>query len=191
MNAVPSPERFPPQMMYHLLSATRRFEPAFYGHICREFNLDADRILGLFGKVDEVGAGQLLGVLGLLREHSSYHDITYLAGRNAFLQCAQEQGEANTGGGPSRFTLMVKALLPPYLGLARLNQMARGKVQFVELQNSVFARGQHSLRPLCGFYAGWLAECAALCNDGRCSVAEASCVATDANLPNCSFQVAM
>lgn len=184
-------ERFPPQLMYHLLNAARRFEPDFYGHLCRRFNLDADRILGLFGKVDEIGPGQLHAVLGELHEHESYGDIVFLAGRNAFHMQTQEARQEAEGGGATRFAQLVKQLLPAMLGSANVHLMAKGQIQFVEIQHSVFSRDVQALRPMCGFYVGWLSECAALCSEGRCSVAEVRCKALDANAPNCMFQVAL
>lgn len=184
-------ERFTPQLMYHLLSAARRFEPDYYNHLCRRFNLDADRILGLFGKVDEVGIGQLMDVLRALHEHESYNDIVFLAGRNAFHMAAQEARQTAAGGGAQRFAQLVKSLLPQFLGAANVHLMAKGQIQFVEIQNSVFAREVIAIRPLCGFYTGWLSECASLCNEGRCSVAEVRCKALDSNAPNCMFQVAL
>jgi len=78
-------ERFSPLLLYTILSAVRRFEPDFYAHLCRSYHLDADRILGLFSEVEEIGTGQLQGILRDLRAHQAYHDMVYLAGRNAFL----------------------------------------------------------------------------------------------------------
>jgi hypothetical protein len=184
-------ERFSPQLMYHLLTAARRVEPDYYNHLCRRFNLDADRILGLFGQLDEIGSGQLSEVLDALHEHECYDDIVFLAGRNAFHMAAQDAGQKSSGGGVARFCQLVKNLLPPFLGKATLHSMSKGSIQFVEIQNSLFARSALSIRPLCGFYSGWLGECAHLCTDGRCAVAEVRCKAMDANASSCMFQVAL
>jgi hypothetical protein len=130
-------------------------------------------------------------VLAELRQNMSYSDIAFLAGRNAFLMAAKEERQSSPGGGMQRFTQLVKQLLPPFLGNGALHLMAKGQVQFVEIQNSPFARDIAALRPMCGFYAGWLSECGNLCSEGRCSVAEVRCKALDANAPNCMFQVAL
>jgi hypothetical protein len=184
-------ERFPPQLLYHLLAAARRFEPDYYGHLCRRFHVDADRILGLFGKVEELGGGQLAALLVELHEHQSYPDIVFLAGRNAFLMAAQDARAALPGGGEQRFAQLLKQLLPPFLGRSTYHLMSKGRIQFIEVHNSVFARDAFAIRPLCGFYSGFFSECAALCMEAPCAVAEVRCKAMERDAASCLFQVAL
>jgi hypothetical protein len=191
MSATTDLERFPPQLLYHLLSAARRFEPEFYAYLCRKFHVDADRILGLFGKIEELGSGQLNDLLTELRDHQSYSDIAFLAGRNAFLMAAQDAKQDASGGGAARFAQLLKQLLPQFLGRATYHLMSKGSVQFIEINNSVFSRNIFAIRPLCGFYGGFFSECAALCAEAACAVAEVRCRAMEQNAASCLFQVAI
>src|ERR1044071_5120072 len=110
-------ERFHPILMHSLLVATRRFEPGLYDSICRRFNLDADRILGLFKEVEEVGAGQLPEILATLRNHQAYHEIVFLAGRNSALGWSEANRiTLNHKGGGERFSALAKQFLPDFLG---------------------------------------------------------------------------
>ena len=187
----PDLERFPPQLLYHLLAAARRFEPEYYAHLCRRFHVDADRILGLFGKVEQLGGGQLTELLAELRDHQSYSDIAYLAGRNAFLMACDDGKQSLPGGGAARFGQLLKLLLPPFLGRSTFHLMTKGRVQIIEIHNSVFARDVFAIRPLCGFYTGFLAECAAHCMEAPCPVAEVRCKAMEPDTASCLFQVAL
>jgi len=184
-------ERFSPLLLYTILSAVRRFEPDFYAHLCRSYHLDADRILGLFSEVEEIGAGQIQPILRDLRAHQAYHDMVYLAGRNAFLFWAEQHRTRKPlmGSQSARFTSLVKQLLPEFLGGANFTIMLRGSVHFIEIRNSLFARDEQFDRPLCGFYAGFLAEAAKLCGAPAAISSEVRCCANDSTAPTCLFQV--
>lgn len=186
-------ERLPPVILYTILQAVRRFEPDLYAHICRAYHLDADRIFGLFTDVEEVGAGQLPNILNTLRSHQAYHDIMFLAGRNALLLWAEEH-KINFGGlnpPPTRLLNFLKQHFPVFLGLASYNLMARGNVQFVELRNSIFARGADHPEPVCGFYTGMLAQVAQELTRKTPVVVEVRCQASDPDATSCMFQVAL
>jgi predicted hydrocarbon binding protein len=191
MSVMPSLERFSPQIMYQLLTATRRFEPDFYAFLCRKHHLDADRMLGLFGSVDELAAAQLSDLLADLRQHTSYADVALLAGRNAGLAILLETKISRTGGGPARFTQLLKELSGPLLGRSTIQVMSRGTVQFVEVYGIIFARNAASLRPVCGFYTGFLQELGRMCSKDRVSVMEVRCQAAEPDAASCLFQVAL
>jgi len=187
-------ERYHPLLMYSLLAAVRRFEPDFYAHLCRAHHLDADRILGLFSEVEELGPAQLTAVLGELREHQAYHDIVHLAGRNALHGLSEQQrlrASLLALGSAARFASLVKQALPPFLGISSFVHLVRGDLQFVEVRDSVFARGVHSERPLCGFYAGLLAELGSQCVTGAANSAEIRCCGMDPEAQSCLFQVSL
>ena len=186
-------ERFHPVILYSLLAAVRRFEPDFYSHLCRAYHIDADRILGLFAEVDQLGSGQLSPVLRDLREHQSYHDIVYLAGRNALTQWAETQPINLERGKHSSSALanLLKQVLPAFLGSANYITMLRGQIHFIEIHNSVFARGVSDIRPVCGFYSGLLAELGSACTTQTCTVAEVRCRAIDPDAQSCMFQVGL
>lgn len=193
-SAVPdegSLERFHPLMLHNILDAVRRFEPDFYAHLCRTYHLDADRILGLFSEIEQLGPGQLTPVLAELREHHSYHDIVYLAGRNALHMRLQQLGMAldRSHGGPPRFATMLKELLPAFTGSATFSHMVRGEMHFVDMRGSLFARGVQQARPVCGFYAGYMSELGATCVTGARGVTEVRCCAVDPDATTCLFQV--
>jgi hypothetical protein len=182
-------ERFHPIVMHSILTCTRRFEPGLYDSICRRFNLDADRILGLFKEVEEVGSGQLSDVLAALRPHSAYHNIVFLAGRNSLLGWSEARRIAlSHKGGSERFQALVKQYLPDFLGRASFNQMNRGAMVYVEVKGSVFARGAVDDNPVCGFYSGWLSELGSGCQNRQCAVTEVRCAAVD-NAASCMFAV--
>jgi V4R domain len=182
-------ERFHPILMHSLLTATRRFEPGLYDSICRRFNLDAERILGLFKDVEEVGAGQLPEILSTLRNHQAYHEIVFLAGRNSLLGWAEANRVAlNHRGGEERFSALARQFLPDFLGRGTFTLMSRGKMIYVEVHDSVFARGVESLHPVCGFYEGFLSELGSGCSKHNVKVAEVRCFSMDAP-HSCMFQV--
>jgi hypothetical protein len=184
-------ERFSPLLLYTILSAVRRFEPDFYAHLCRSYHLDADRILGLFSEVEEIGAGQIQAILRDLRAHQAYHDMVYLAGRNAFLYWTEQNRirKPIIGSQSARFIALMKQLMPEFLGSASYTAMLRGSVHFIEIRDSLFARDDQFDRPLCGFYSGCLAEAAKLCGAGTAVATEVRCCANDPNAPTCLFQV--
>jgi hypothetical protein len=187
-------ERFHPLMLHNLLASVRRFEPDFYAHLCRTYQLDADRILGLFSDVLELGPGQLLPILRDLRAHQAYHDIVYLAGRNSLLMWVEHRQirpPAMTTLA-TRFTALVKQLLPPFLGSASFTMMIKGSLHFIELRGSIFTRQAQHERPVCGFYCGYLAELTTLCGiEHRPAVAEVRCCAVDPEAPTCLLQVGL
>lgn len=183
-------ERFPPLMLHSILSAVRRFEPDFYNHICRVYHLDVDRILGLFTEVELLGPGQIIPVLENLREHQANHDILMLSGRNAFLEHAKQNKLAQSNGAADvQFEKLLKEELPRFLGNGTYATMVRGKQHFVEIWNSVFARGLEDERTLCSFYAGFMCELGKFCSTDACSVSEVRCCAVDRNANSCLFQV--
>jgi hypothetical protein len=183
-------ERFPPLLLHSLLQAARRYDPCFYDHLCRRFHLDADRILGLFREVEEIGPGQLQGVLEELRARQAYHEMVFLAGRNALLGWAEaNRVTLNHSGGAERFQALLKQLLPDYLGRSSYNQMTRGRVSYVEVRDSVFARDVQHPHPVCGFYAGFLSELGSGCLERHCAVVEVRCRAAEAGATSCMFQV--
>jgi hypothetical protein len=184
-------ERFPPLLLHSLLTSARRFDLELYAHLCRAYNVDADRILGLFSEVEVIGTGPLEGVLASLRPHSAYHDIVFLAGRNALLGQAEAHGTTLTrAGGEARFQALLKQLLPPMLGRGNHTVMARGRVLFVEVRDSVFARGVQHDNPVCGFYSGFLTELAAGCQSRAAAAHEVRCRAEN-GAHSCMFQVPM
>lgn len=184
-------ERFNPLLLYTILSAVRRFEPDFYAHLCRSYHLDADRILGLFSEVDVIGTGQIAGILRDLRAHQAYHDMVYLAGRNALLMWTEQKHFRRPvlGNQASRFTGAVKQVLPDFLGKAAYTVMLRGNIHFIEIRDSVFTRDTQYDRALCGFYAGCLAELGKHCGMESTVATEVRCCANDPNAPTCLFQV--
>jgi hypothetical protein len=185
----PALERFHPILMHSLLTATRRFEPGLYDSICRRFNLDADRILGLFSEVESVGAGQLPEILSTLRNHQAYHEIVFLAGRNSLLGWAEaNRVELNHRGGEERFSGLARQFMPHFLGRGASTLMSRGKMVYVEVRDSVFARGVESLHPVCGFYEGFLSELGSGCSNRNVKVSEVRCFAMDAP-HSCMLQV--
>lgn len=186
-------ERLPPVILYTILQAVRRFEPDLYSHICRTYHLDADRIFGLFTDVEEVGAGQLPDILNTLRSHQAYHDIMFLAGRNALLEWVEEK-RVSFGGmspPPAKLLSFLKQHFPSFLGLGSYNLMARGNIQFVEVRNSLFARGINHPEPVCGFYTGMLAQVAQELTKKTPVVVEVRCQAADPDATSCMFQVAL
>ena len=186
-------ERFHPLLLHSILAATRRFEPDFYSHLCRVYHLDADRIMGLFVDVDEKGPGQLIAMLRELREHPSYHDITFLAGRNSFHSYSEQRRLRMRllGSKSSKFDTLLKQLLPAFLGRAPYNLMLKGELQFVEVRDSVFARQVVHPDPVCSFYAGLLAELGTACTDGAATATEVRCVANDPEALSCLFRVSL
>lgn len=185
------PERFNPLLLYTILSAVRRFEPDFYAHLCRSYQLDADRILGLFREVEEIGGGQIRSILRDLRAHQAYHDIVYLAGRNAFLMWTEQRRMKKPliGSHSNRFTALNRQLLPEFLGAATYTSMLRGSVHFIEIRHSIFARDGQYDRPLCGFYAGSLAEAGRFCGMEAAVSTEVRCCALEPSAPTCLIQV--
>lgn len=182
-------ERFHPILMHSLLTSTRRFEPGLYDSLCRRFNLDADRILGLFKEVEEVGGGQLIDVLEALRKHTAYHEIVYLAGRNALLGWSEANRFAlNHRGGAERFEKLARLFLPDFLGRASFNVMGRGRMIYIEVRDSVFARGVQHDHAVCGFYAGFLSELGSGCTPHNCHVSEVRCSAME-HPASCMFAV--
>lgn len=186
-------ERFSPVMLQNILLSLKRFEPDLYAHLCRQYHLDAERMLGLFSEVDLSGPGQLLPLLSDLRGHQSYHDIVYLAGRNALHAEAQRLGLRFARGGrdTSRFQLLVKQVLPAFLGQASFTTLVRGEMHFIELRDSVFARDVWHHNPVCGFYAGVLAELGTNCVEGAATAQEVRCTASDAEASSCMFRVSL
>jgi hypothetical protein len=184
-------ERFHPLLLYTILSAVRRFEPDFYAHLCRSYHLDADRIMGLFSEVDVIGSGQITGILHDLRSHQAYHDMVYLAGRNALLMWTEQRRfhKPLLGSQASRFTGALKQILPEFLGNAAYTVMLRGNVHFIEVRNSIFTRDTHFDRALCGFYSGCLAELGRFCGLESTVATEVRCCANEPNAPTCLFQV--
>jgi predicted hydrocarbon binding protein len=184
-------ERFSPVTMQCILTALRRFEPDLYSHLCRVYHLDADRMLGLFSEVDLTGPGQLMPLLKDLRGHQSYHDIVYLAGRNAVVMEAQRLGLklAKRGRDDSRFHALLKQLLPSFLGRATYTLLSRGDMQFIEMRDSPFAREVLHHNPVCGFYSGLFAELGGSCTDNAATSAEVRCIANDPEAPSCLFRV--
>ena len=186
-------DRINPLMLHNILVAVRRFEPDFYAYLCRTYHLDADRILGLFSSIEEIGAGQLLPILRDLRAHQAYHDITYLAGRNSLMMAVEHYKIKLKGGSKpeARFVSLSKVLLQLFLGNAGLTLMLHGKLHFVEIANSIFARGIQHSHSTCGFYSGLLAELGAGITGETCTAIEVRCIASDPEATTCSFQVAL
>lgn len=187
-------ERFHPLMLKNILEAVRRFEPDFYAHLCRTYHLDADRIIGLFSVVEELGAGQLQPLLRDLRMHQAYHDIVYLAGRNSLVGWAEDNHfeGPRIGSMQAKFTSSVKSVLHSFLGHATTTAMVRGSLHFIEVRNSIFARDTVHERPLCGFYCGMLAELVHLLGEGGpAAVLETRCCAVDSEAPTCLLQISL
>lgn len=183
-------ERFHPILLHSLLTATRRFEPSFYESLCRQHSLDADRILGLFTAVEEIGPGPLQGVLSGLRNHSAYHDIVHLAGRNSLLGWSESHRvKLDRSGGAVRFNALLRQWLPDFAGRSGINYMQRGSVLFVELRDSVFARGVEHEHTVCGFYSGFMGELWAGCQPRNPVASEVRCRAIEPSAPSCMFQV--
>lgn len=184
-------ERFHPILLHSLLVATRRYEPALYDHICRQQHLDAERILGLFTEVEALGPGQLAELLAQLRQQAAYRDIVFLAGRNAFAHWAEH---ARLGGrfriGRLDLTQTLRRSLPPFLGSSSFNHLQRGPLHFIELRDSVFARGAASHDPLCGFYSGFLRELGQFCGPPLWEAGETRCRAADSDATSCLLQFA-
>jgi len=180
-------------MLYHILDAVRRFEPDFYSHLCRSYNLDADRIIGLFAEVEELGSGQLLPLLNHLKAHDAYHEIVYLAGRNTLLMIAEDnQLRAPLfSNGTQKFTALMKQLLPEFLGNASYVSMLRGSIHFLEIRDSIFARQGESNNPLCGYYCGLLTELANHFGFETANVVEARCCAVDHEATTCLIQISL
>jgi predicted hydrocarbon binding protein len=186
-------ERFSPVLLQNILLALRRFEPDLYAHICRRYHLDAERMLGLFSEVDATGPGQLGALLGDLRGHTAYHDIVYLAGRNALHAEAQRYNVRfpHKVRDTAQFQTMVKQMLPAFLGQASYTMLVRAELYFIEVRDSIFARGVWHHNPVCGFYAGLLAELGTNCVEGAATAAEIRCVANDPDAPSCMFRVGL
>jgi hypothetical protein len=184
-------ERFHPVVLYSLLDALRRFEPDFYSHICRSYKLDADRIIGLFTEVEEVGSALLLNVLMDMRKHQAYHNIVHLAGRNAFLQWAELKRIRRPlfGNQSARFNSLLKQHFPEFLGKATSSLMVRGDILFLDITHSIFARGVKYGRPTCGFYGGLLTEMSLFCGATKPQITESRCAAMESSLNTCLFQV--
>jgi predicted hydrocarbon binding protein len=186
-------ERFSPVLLQNILMALKRFEPDLYAHLSRQYHLDAERMLGLFSEVDLSGPGQLLPLLADLRSHQSYHDIVYLAGRNAMHAEAQRLGLRLARGGrdTTRFQALLKQLLPSFMGQASYSMLVRGEMHFIELRDSVFAREVWHHNPVCGFYSGLLAELGTSCVEGAATAQEVRCTASDAEASSCMFRVSL
>lgn len=186
-------ERFSPVMLQNILTALRRFEPDLYSHLCRRYHLDAERMLGLFSEIETTGLGQLPSLLSDLRGHTAYHEIVFLAGRNALHAEAERQQFrfAKKGGDLAQFQSALKQLLPPFLGLASYTLLVRGELYFVEMRESIFARQVWHHNPVCGFYSGLLAELGTNCVTGAATAVEIRCVANDSEAPSCMFRVGL
>lgn len=184
-------EHINPILLHCMLTAVRRYEHELYSHLCRTYHVDADSIAGLFHEVEELSPAQLRQVLAELRQASSYQDIVFLAGRNAFHQWCEvsQQCYDRPGGGIKRFRKLLDKALPSFLGLGRHSMMLKGSLQFVDIRNSLFARGEHALLPLCGFYAGFMEELAKNCTTGTASALETRCIACENDDEGCVFEV--
>jgi hypothetical protein len=187
----PDIEHINPILLHCLLTAVRRYERELYSHLCRSYHVDADRITGLFHEVEELSPAQLRQVLAELREAPSYQDIVFLAGRNAFHQWCEVTRQCfdRPGGGIKRFRSLLDKALPSFLGLGRHSMMVKGSLQFVEVHNSLFARDEQALLPLCGFYAGFMEELAKNCTSGNASALETRCIACENDDEGCVFEV--
>lgn len=187
----PEVERFHPVLLHSTLVSMRRFEPDFYAHISRSFHLDADTVMGLFSQVDEIGPGPLMEMLAELRQHHAYNEIMRLAGRNAVVEFADLQGIrlGARKGGEAHFRQLLKQLLPPLLGKSFLNTMSRKDLIYVEITDSIFARGVLHPNPVCSFYAGALLEVGQSCTRDACLSAEVRCHAQAPELASCLFEV--
>lgn len=186
-------ERINPIMLHCLLTAVRRYERELYSHLSRKYHVDADRIIGLFQEVDELSPAQLRLILAELRQTRSYQEIVFLAGRNAFHQWCEvsREGYDRPGGGAKRFNRLVDKALPSFLGLAKHTMMLKGRLHFVEIHGSLFARGERALLPLCGFYSGFLEEMAKNCTTATASAVEARCIACENDDEGCIFEVVL
>ena len=191
MDRTPALERFPPVMLHSILTAVRRFEPDLYVHICRRHHLDADRILGLFGELEMLGPGQLTQVLADLRAHTSYDQIMRLAGRNTLVEYAALHNLTLNTASENKLRTAIGELLPVFSGKAAITLISRGNVLFLEMFDSVFARGISDARTLCGFYCGLLAELGASGSGMPREVTESRCRASNHDTDSCQFQIGL
>lgn len=184
-------ERFHPVLLHSILVSMRRFEPDFYSHVSRSFHLDADRVMGLFAQIEEIGPGPLQEMLAEARQHHAYTEIMRLAGRNAVVEYAEMQGIrlGPRRGGETHFRQLLKQILPPLLGHSFHNTMSRKDLIYVEITNSIFARQVQHPNPLCGFYAGALLELGQACTQTTCLSSEVRCHAQAPELASCLFEI--
>lgn len=177
-------------MLHSLLEALRRYEPDFYTHICRAYHVEPDKIMGLFSQVDQLAPAQLLPMLAEMRQNNSYHDIAYLAGRNAAHKwaVANKANLALKKGGIQRFVKLANDTLPQFTGQAGFSIETRGSICLVELPDTLFSREATSINPLCGFYTGLLYELASACTLKQVQVVESSCRAQSGE-NMCVFEV--
>jgi hypothetical protein len=184
-------ERINPIMLYSLLTALRRYEYELYSHLSHKYHLDAERIIGLFQEVEELSPAQLRLILAELRQARSYQDIVFLAGRNAFLHWCEVTGQRydRPGGGGHRFRALCDRAMPHFLGLAKFSVMLKGRLHFIDIRNSLFARSEHALLPQCGFYAGFMEEMANNCTAAGATAVETRCVACENDDEGCVFEV--
>jgi predicted hydrocarbon binding protein len=184
-------ERFHPALLHSVLVSLRRFEPDFYAHISRAFHLDADRVMGLFEQIDEIGPGPLIEMLVEVRQHHAYNEIMRLAGRNAVVEYAQAAGIrlGTRRGGEAAFRQLLKQVMPPLLGRSFINTMSRKDLVYVEITDSIFARGVLHPNPVCSFYAGALLELGQACTSDACMSAEVRCHAQAPELASCLFEL--
>lgn len=187
----PEIERLNPIMLHALLTAVRRYERELYSLLSRKYHIDADRIMGLFEEIDELSPAQMKQILAELRETRSYQEIVFLAGRNAFHEWCEVSGQCydRPGGGGNRFRSLVDKALPSFLGLGKYSVTIKGRLHFIDIHNSLFARGEHALLPLCGFYSGFMEEMARNCTQGNATAVEARCIACENDDEGCVFEV--
>lgn len=184
-------ERFHPVLLHSLLVSVRRYDPALYTHLSREYHLDAERIIGLFSELDALGGGQLAELLAELRLQPAYDEMVYLAGRNAFVEVAELQRlNSRFRFGRRDLGQTLRQQLPAFLGRGSFNHLQRGEVHFLELRDSIFARSASHHDGLCGFYSGFLVELGALCGPGQWEAGEQRCVAADPDATTCLIQFA-
>jgi hypothetical protein len=184
-------ERFHPALLHSLLVSLRRFEPELYAKVSREHQLDAERISGLFAEVEMLGPGPLSALLAELRQSQSYGDIVYLAGRNAFVEYAEQNRLASRLRlGRPDIQQALRQHFTPFVGQAIYNHLQRGEVHFLELRGSLFARHAEHEMPLCGFYCGFLMELGQFCSGRAWESVEQRCCAADLEAPFCLLQFA-
>jgi hypothetical protein len=190
--ATPQPELFSPLLLSSLLDALRRLDPEQLRGLCRSSGLDPLRVADLARERSLLAGGPLPELLPALRSYREYGELVKLAGHNACEQWLLREGIRPLRTGSSLlFRRTASRMLEAFSGNSGFAVEQRGRLQFVKLYDSVFARDSLHAHPACGFYSGLLEGLAGRLSRHRCHSTEIICRAVDPDAPCCMFEVAL
>src|SRR5688572_28991400 len=171
--ATPQPELFSPLLLSSLLEALRRLDPEQLRGLCRDSGLDPQRVSELARERSLMAGGPLPELLPALQSFRDYSDLVKLAGHNACEQWLLREGIRPLRSGSSLlFRRTAVRMLEAFSGNSGFTVEQRGKLQFVKLYDSIFARDSQQAHPVCGFYSGLLEGLAGRLSRHRCHSTE-------------------